>query len=165
MRAILSRGGAVPAEDRPFLEAWFPKLMSRGLIGRPPTAEEKARLESRHPNLAKTRDWRVTGEYCTSYNCIAWSVGVTDEFLWPFDDEEAYDHFYEGYGYVRVEDEETADIAMWVSPSGDAVHAARRVAGGWWESKIGKTERILHRLDDLDGSYGRVFKFYRRGAP
>jgi hypothetical protein len=168
-KAVLSRGGGVSADDQAFLAAHLPAFLAQGLIGRAPTAYEKSTLEGWFPQLAKDPDWRVTGEACQSYNCIAWSVGVVGRWLWPSDDAAAFDGFYLSYGYVPLaatEDAARADVAFWVDANGTATHGCRRVTGDYWESKLGSSLRILHKLPDLVGDeYGRVSKLYRRATP
>ena len=116
-------------------------------------------------------DFSVTGEEDISYNCIGWSVGRL-EHVWPPDlepgDERAvFDAFYQEAGFVLSEalpGEEADAIALYSSDLGPQ-HAARRLATdpAWWESKLGKDIRIVHRLEELEGGiYGRVVAFYTR---
>jgi hypothetical protein len=44
-------------------------------------------------------------------------------------------------------------------------HTARQLAQGTWTSKLGRSEDIEHRLEDLEGSlYGKVVKLLKRPA-
>jgi hypothetical protein len=168
VRDILSRGGGILPQDKAFLEEWTPRFFAAGLLGRAPTNFERITIEGWFPKLAAKGDWRVTGEACATYNCIAWSVGVVGRWLWPSDDAAAFDGFYSSYGYVPLapgESADKADVAFWVSADGEATHGCRRVAGELWESKLGSSLRILHRLDELEGAtYGRPVKLYRRAT-
>ena len=166
---ILDHGGGIPAADQAFLAQTLPGLLAQGLIGRAPTDYETGVLTGWFPKLAQDPGWRVSGEKCGGYNCIAWSVGVVGQWLWPSDDAAAFDAFYLSYGYVPLaagEDAARADVAFWVDANGGATHGCRRVAGDLWESKLGSSLRILHKLADLEGDeYGHVSKYYRRGTP
>jgi hypothetical protein len=161
--AILQRGGGIAPEDRAFLDEAFPELMRLGRVGRTPSAYERSWTERRFPKFAGRDDWRVTGELCSGYNCISWTAGVTDDWLWP--DGGDFDAFYAERGYLPMgpgASPEEADIVLWAD-WGRPTHASRRVAGGWWESKLGAGPRILHRLADLEESvYGRSYRFYKR---
>ncbi|MBD3267984.1 hypothetical protein GF373_15060, partial [bacterium] len=48
--------------------------------GRRPTTVEKAEYAICFP---KMKTWSVTGEPNGKYNCIAWSVGIEDQWIWP----------------------------------------------------------------------------------
>lgn len=165
---ILSRGGAITGADAAFMNAWFPKFLAAGQIGRAPTEFERKKVENWFPKLKGRDHWRVTGEACEAYSCVSWAVGVTDEWLWPGDEREDFEAFFPGYGYLQVPfdaPESAGEIAYFEGPVGPT-HASRRVAGEIWESKLGSSLRILHTLRDLDGgSYGHVAGFYRKGAP
>jgi len=168
LNKILSFGGGIKAEDKAFVNEWFPKLSSNGLVGRKPTDFEAGQLTHWFPNLELNKDWRVTGEACQSYNCIAWSVGVTGDWLWPGDHVDSFDKMYLSYGYVPLaadEPRENAEIAYWEMPDGSSTHGCRHVYGDIWESKLGSSLRILHKLKDLEGEvYGYAVKFYRRAT-
>jgi hypothetical protein len=169
VKRILSFGGAVKKEDKAFLNEWFPKFVNEGLVGRKPTAQERTVVQDWFPRLAVNGTWLVTGEACRQYNCISWSVGVTGSWLWPSTRVADYDQFYLSYGYVPLaagESPADADIALWRAANGEATHGCRRVAGEVWESKLGSSLRVLHRLDELESAgYGKVTKLYRRAAP
>lgn len=159
VRAILRRGGAIAPEDKKVLDAWFPSFFDRGLIGREPTGEERIILEAVFPKLSS---WRVTGSPNKAYNCISWSVGLTRRWTSPSELGPNADRFYRVAGLVAAPVKGRADVALWADSDGALTHASRHVWGPWWESKIGESARILHRLDDLENHvYGRVVKFYR----
>jgi len=165
---ILSRGGAVAAEDKPVLDKWFVYFLRKGEIGRPPDEQERRLLQRIFPKLAQKADWRVTGPCATNTNCIAWSVGDDKDWLWPGDSVKDFDVFYKQHGLVPLkpgEPPEKADVALWAK-DGAPTHACRHLTGDWWESKLGRLCRIVHRLHDLeDSSYGAPIKYYRKGTP
>src|SRR5262249_35669396 len=39
-----------------------------------------------------------------SYNCIAWSIGITDRWVWPGAKMSDFDRLYGSHGYERVSD-------------------------------------------------------------
>ena len=168
VKRILSFGGAVKKDDKAFLSEWFPKFLAEGLVGRKPTPQEKVVVQDWFTKLTAKGDWQVTGEACSRYNCISWSVGVTGSWLWPSARVSDFNQFYLSYGYVPLEPGESpadADIALWKAANGDATHGCRRVAGDVWESKLGSSLRILHRLDELQSAgYGSVTRLYRRAT-
>ena len=168
VQGIIKAGGAVSAESRVFLDKWFQKFLEAGLVGRAPSVYEIKQTVSWFPNLYENKWWRVTGEACGTYNCIAWSVGVTNKWLWPGDNQTIFDKFYLSYGYVPLgvgEDPSRAEVAYWETRGGASTHGCRRVAGDVWESKLGSSLRILHALKDLEGStYGYVAKYYRKAT-
>lgn len=167
---ILNRGGAIPQEDRAFVDEWFPRFMGMDLVGRRPAEYERGMVERWFPRLKKNSAWRITADSCRTYNCISWSVGVTDQWLWPGSRVRDFDAFFRQRGYVPLEagkdPEAAADISLWAKGNGQCTHAARRVGGGWWESKLGALPRILHKPKDLTGSsYGEPIKYYRKALP
>jgi hypothetical protein len=82
------------------------------------------------------------------------------------------DRFYAEIGMQKQTVEPPADFpgdvtALYANAAGPQ-HAARRDRGEpeWWESKLGLTFRIMHRLKELEGgAYGDVVAFYLRREP
>ncbi|MBM3240488.1 RHS repeat-associated core domain-containing protein [Candidatus Poribacteria bacterium] len=145
--------------------------------GRDPTNAEREDAERKYPNL-KWGEWSITGERTREYNCIAWSCGILDRWVWDEVDQqteggngnrtvevEDFDGFYKKKGYQESKncDPECKKrkIALFVK-NGNPTHAARETAdSGWWESKRGSNVRIMHRLSQLEGRvYGNVKKCY-----
>lgn len=130
-------------------------------MARPMTPPEKQRFRGYFPSLDVDRAV-VTGETSTVYNCISWTVGYTDRWLWPGSSISTFDTFYRGFGYVRAGD---GPIAAWGLSTSDMTHGCISGPGHGprWESKCGSDLRIQHGLNELVGSsYGRVVAFYRR---
>jgi hypothetical protein len=99
----------------------------------------------------------------TVYNCISWTVGVTNRWLWPGSTIATFDTFYRGFGFVRAGD---GPIAAWGLSTTNMTHGSVSGPGHGprWESKCGSDLRIQHGLGELvSSSYGRVVAFYRRG--
>ncbi len=130
-------------------------------MARPMTAAEKQRFRGYFPSL-NVDQAVVTGEVSTVYNCISWTVGVPDRWLWPGGSISDFDTFYRGFGFVRAGD---GPIAAWGHSTSNMTHGSISGPGHGprWESKCGGDLRIQHGLDELVGSsYGRVVAFYRR---
>jgi len=125
------------------------------------TLAEKQRFRRYFPNLDVDQAI-VTGEVSRVYNCLAWTLGVVDRWLWPGSSINDFDALYHGFGYVRAND---GPIAVWGHSTSNMTHGCISGAGHGprWESKCGGDLRIQHGLNELaGGSYGRVLAFYRR---
>jgi hypothetical protein len=125
------------------------------------TPQEKAQFRAWFPNL-NVDAAVVTGEQTQTYNCISWTVGVTDRWLWPGASIVNFDAFYRGFGFARAAN---GPIAAWGRSTTDMTHGS--VSGPdhrpQWESKCGARLRIQHGLSELQGqSYGQVMAFYAR---
>jgi hypothetical protein len=62
-------------------------------MARPMTQAEKQRFRGYFPSLDVDAAI-VTGEPSIVYNCISWTVGVTDRWLWPGSAIADFDTFY-----------------------------------------------------------------------
>lgn len=113
--------------------------------------------------------------YCSApgtglYNCISWTVGITDDWIFPSEtDLSAWDAFYNSYGYTRSgANADNGAIAVWVN-NGLFKHGSVRKNttilkphGFDWESKCGSLPRVMHLRDALSGSsYGNITYYYR----
>jgi hypothetical protein len=130
-------------------------------MARQMTPGEKQRFRSYFPNLDVDRAV-VTGEVSTVYNCISWTVGVMNRWLWPGNSLANFDTFYRGFGFVRSGD---GTIAAWGLSTSNMTHGSITGPGHGprWESKCGNDLRIQHGLNELvSSSYGRVLAFYRK---
>jgi hypothetical protein len=127
------------------------------------TAAEKQRFQGYFPNL-DVDQVVVSGEASTVYNCIAWTVGLSDRWLWPGNTLAAFDTFYHGFGFIQAGD---GPIAAWGRSPSDMTHGSVSGPGHGprWESKCGGDLRIQHGLGELVGStYGHVEAFYRKSG-
>jgi hypothetical protein len=125
------------------------------------TPAEKKRFKAYFPSLDVNRAV-VTGEMSTVYNCISWTVGVTNRWLWPGNILAQFDTFYLGFGLHRSG---TGEVAAWGHSTSNMTHGCISGPGhgSRWESKCGNDLRIQHALAELTGaSYGRVVAFYTR---
>jgi len=117
------------------------------------------------------------------YNCIAWSVGVTNDWHWPPSMWQyqsstplaAFDAYYRAYGFERAgANSSNGAIALWAL-NGSLTHAsvrkntisdrANRPHGFDWESKPGGLTRTTHTRDALagnnSGDYGNIAYYYK----
>lgn len=139
-------------------------------------------IERLFPRL-RDSGYRTTSSRDPVYNCIAWSVGVTDAWWWPADPaysywpEEipreqtlaAFRQLYRLLGYDECVAEELEPgldkVALFCNGLGQPTHAARQLANGRWTSKLGESEDIEHDLHDLEGDiYGVVVLLLSRAA-
>ncbi len=130
-------------------------------MARSMTPAEKRNFRALFPSL-NVDQAVVTGEGSIVYNCIAWTIGLTDRWLWPGGSISDFDVFYRGCGFVRAGD---GAIAVWGHSTSTMTHGCVSGPnhGPRWESKCGASLRIQHGLTELVGSaYGRVVAFYRR---
>ena len=125
------------------------------------TPPEKLKFKGWFPNL-NVDAAVVTGEATSVYNCISWTVGVTDRWLWPGPTLQQFDTFYRQFGFARANN---GPIAAWGNSNSSMTHGSVSGPGHGprWESKCGPELRIQHGLNELEGStYGRVLAFYAR---
>ena len=130
-------------------------------MARAMTPAEKQRFTGYFPSLDVNRVI-VTGEMTGVYNCIAWTVGVTNRWLWPGNTVAQFDTFYMGFGLHRSGN---GPVAAWGHSASNMTHGCISGPGHGprWESKCGGDLRIQHALGELTGaSYGRVVAFYTR---
>ena len=146
--------------------------------------EERAALVSKKSDFPKLgEDFEVlgpstghadkVGKYGT-YNCIAWSLGITGNWEWPGKSMKEFDKLYYKHGFKRLKIRNTevkpgtekAMVYGKVTSEGviEVTHAARQEADGNWTSKIGGMALIKHRTpDDVAGpSYGDPLVIYVR---
>jgi hypothetical protein len=106
------------------------------------------------------------------YNCIAWSIGVTNRWVWPGPTISAFDQLYGMHGYKRLSTNDYSvqpgvqKIVLYahVYKNGriKCTHGARQLPDGTWTSKLGKLPLIRHKNPQaLNGpSYGRPIAVY-----
>ncbi len=102
----------------------------------------------------------VTGEPTTDYNCISWTVGVTNFWHWPGSTLANFDSFYSQFGLKR---KTKGHVAAWGFSDNGMTHGciSGSTHGPCWESKCGSLARIQHCLNELNGpAYGHVIAYY-----
>jgi hypothetical protein len=136
-------------------------------------------LELRFPNL-RPETYTVTSRETTDYNCMAWVLGVTDEWWWPEvgsywptePRELSLAAFVAALGRLGYETCEAREpepgfekVAVYVDSDDVPTHLARQLASGEWSSKCGRLEDLTHQLEVLEGpplAYGTVARILRR---
>lgn len=142
-------------------------LGSKPPQGTPPTASQKTTIEGYFPNL---QTWSVTGPSTGAYNCIAWSVGITNQWLWPGSTVADFDLFYASHGWSVSangnREYSKRKVALYANNSdpNDCTHGSRETHNCRWdESKLGSLERIMHIRTELEGGYyGDVIRYYEK---
>ncbi len=132
------------------------------------------RIEAREwPRLRD--EFTVIGQPTRAYNCIAWSIGVTDRWMWPGPRVADFDALYAKSGFTRIgrldygwkAGEDKIVLYATLQPDGRVkacTHAARQMADGSWTNKLGAMALIrVATPDHLDGpTYGSPVAVYVR---
>lgn len=132
-------------------------------MARSMTLQEKLTFKNLFPML-DVNAAVVTGEAIKIYNCISWTVGVTDRWLWPGESISNFDTFYRQCGFIKSRN---GPVAAWGVDTSNMTHGCISGLGHGprWESKCGADLRIQHGLTELESvTYGRVLAFYDKAA-
>ncbi len=148
--------------------------------GTSPTPTERKTVEGNFPNIKR---WSVTGQSTTRYNCIEWSLCKENEWVWKqvdqFGDKDGtvevsdFDEFYKRNGFTPCGTTSSEckpeckkrKVALFCK-DGKPKHAAKETQDDWWESKLGRSIKIIHRLPQLEGgAYGNVCRCYCKDDP
>ena len=128
------------------------------------TLQEEAQAQFLWPNI-DVRAVVVTDNATHRYNCIAWTLGVTTSWIWPWSSpnptKSEFDLFYQSQGFVPSAFGPIASFGLSLSKMTHAAVSGPR-HGPRWESKCGVWLRIQHGLSELEGGgvYGNVLGFY-----
>jgi hypothetical protein len=123
------------------------------------TAAEKISFHNDFP-LLDVDFTIVTDEPSGVYNCISWTVGVTNLWHWPGSTLANFDSFYNQFGLKR---KTKGHVAAWGHADNNMTHGciSGPTHGPCWESKCGGWARIQHCLNELNGPvYGHVIAYY-----
>ena len=129
-------------------------------------------------------NYKRTSPESTQYNCFAWASGVDDRRwepitrrYWPngvttrdvsFD---ALIQHFDSQGYEQCRDgslekgfEKVALYAIVRPNELIPTHAAKQLQNGWWTSKLGDWDDIIHSSPDdlISNGYGEPVMFMRR---
>ncbi len=119
----------------------------------------------------------VVERFTDAFNCIAWTIGVRDRWVWNEIDmdsngESSYSEFiafYQRHGFVPTPYEAEADVAIFgfrsITGKISVKHGAVREKGSnFWLSKMGQGGIIRHDgLDVFENSpYGSLVLMFRR---
>jgi hypothetical protein len=125
------------------------------------TAQEKINFHNDFP-LLDVDFTIVTDEPTGNYNCISWTVGVTNLWHWPGSLLSDFDNFYSQFG---LQQKTKGHVAAWGFDNNSMTHGciSGPTHGPCWESKCGGWARIQHCLNELNGpdsNYGHVIVYY-----
>lgn len=126
-------------------------------------------------------NYRITSPTDEAYNCIAWALGIADQWWWPTDGKDwpegidreptvaAFVAAFATVGYAPCSDasiEQGVEKIALYSQGAAPTHAARLLPSGRWTSKLGQHVDIEHAtLDAIAGGlYGEPFLFFSRPA-
>jgi hypothetical protein len=163
------------------------RFVGRGSIAvRPPTrfgALNRVRYPTERALLLRSggfprlgQNFEVLAPHTGIFNCVAWSLGITDRWVWPGNSLADFDRTYGRHGYRRLR---TLDyrrqpgiekiVLFGQFKQGRALectHAARQASDGTWTSKLGQLPLIRHLTPDaLSGSsYGRPIAVFARAG-
>lgn len=109
----------------------------------------------------------VSDEPTRQYNCLAWSLGISTTWLWPWGQRNAtkteFDELYASFGFLPAS---TGTIAAFGFDLDNMTHACVCGPGHGprWESKCGAWIRLQHGLTEMEGGvlYGSVLGFYNK---
>lgn len=149
-------------------------------VARPDADPHWKRLLLDKPGFPKlTADnFRALSPPTQDYNCIAWTVGKRDEWLWPGTTVEAFDDLYARHGYEPLagpdvtHDPAVDKIAIYgIRPASGGssrepvvTHGAVMNDDGRWTSKMGNLPLIEHEDPTVveGSSYGELLRVYAR---
>lgn len=121
-----------------------------------------------------------------NYNCASFAAGDTfrwwdgyglgSGYYWPPSAQKGslFKHLISAYKAVGFEncDKNTKlemgyeKVALYMDDNGEWTHVSRQRTDGWWESKLGESEDIVHRLPESlagpDPAYGTIQLVMRR---
>jgi hypothetical protein len=146
-----------------------------------PAERAKVLASARYPSLRG--NFEVMRPASPRYNCIAWSAGITNRWIWPGYTLADFDRFYARHGYRRLDELDFRKqrglhkvvlyghvrMRQGGRKSIRCTHAARQLADGSWSSKLGKLPVIRHRTPGaIAGTgyrqYGQPVAVYVRAA-
>lgn len=131
------------------------------------TNGEAQSLAEDYPQIDAAKVW-VIGEAAGAYNSVAWTLGITDRWIWPGASLGRFNGFYVAHrDRLRAE----SALAGYGTPADGIRHVALRInvhvgganLGRAWTSKLGGSLLIMHGFTDLAGStsgYGNVIQEY-----
>lgn len=139
-----------------------------------------ASLSRYFPQLS--RSTKPASPATTTYNCIAWALGITDRWWWPQNPDaywplacpeevtiRAFQSVFAVCGFEPCDDgrlENGYEKISLYAKGDQPTHAARQLRSGRWTSKCGQNVDIEHKLRELEGEeYGQVVIYFCRPRP
>jgi hypothetical protein len=168
-------GGTLPARARAGEAQQAVRPLPAKLVEQETERLNEPRMRQGFPRLGNR--FEVLGPSTPRYNCIGWSVGNTNEWVWPGNTVADFDRLYAQHGYARQEglnltvEPGKRKLVLYGTLNPDATirtvtHAAVQEPDGRWTSKLGSLALIRHATpDELRGpSYGTPIAVYVRPA-
>jgi hypothetical protein len=136
-------------------------------MARRPTATEWNTLRSMFPQLPQSSVW-VLGNATPVYNCLAWALGRTDRWIWPWGGSlpslATFTSYLRQFGYATGTPAAAAVYGNAAWGSYAIAHIGRHWVGAP-SSKLGRYLLIHHTWAGLNyGAYGALRQYYRRVA-
>jgi hypothetical protein len=136
----------------------------------------RPRLHKTYRNKFPHLQYEVIDRFTRVYNCIAYSIGVTDRWVWDEVDMNEdgtasfteFASFYKKHGYEPTTNEHEAIIAVFgfnrLGGRIEVKHAARK-EDDWWYSKMGSGSLLKHKEMDVfrESSYGEPLMMFKEG--
>ncbi len=117
------------------------------------SAQNKQTLDKFTSNGLDSRyqkDWQIIGVADPLYNCLSYSINVSNKWTWPWngnpilDSMIGVDQFLKDRGYLRTSNVTEAKIIVYGNKNG-VTHFARRQTDGTYNAKIGYAEVLKHK--------------------
>ncbi len=135
-----------------------------------PTDAQWDQLVESFPALNRNDVW-VTAPEDPNYNCLAWTLGNTKNWVWPWRyspvSESDFNIFYDSQGFRPWRSPLVPKIGGWGKTVKQMTHGSVKYDGGklarpdLWESKLGGYLRITHAERGLEGAlYGSLLINY-----
>jgi hypothetical protein len=133
---------------------------------RPLTPQEETYAQLAWPRM-NVSGVVVTDEVTPRYNCLAWTLGISTSWIWPWGLRKVakaeFDVLFRSFGWSPSD---AGPVAVFGINQNDMTHGSISGSGHGprWESKCGKWLRIQHGLAELEGGvlYGNVVGSYAR---
>ncbi|MEM7247307.1 MAG: hypothetical protein AAF533_18335 [Acidobacteriota bacterium] len=140
------------------------------------TAQEQADYANILPTVPNLANLWVLGPETQTYNCLAWSLGITFSWIWPWQgnvSQAQFDLLYNALGdppqvaatgvagYGLANNQRThASVRLNVT----AAPAAGGPVGVSWTSKLGRLLLVTHGHHELDNDpdYGTIQGYYQQ---
>ena len=136
---------------------------------RVPTKDEKKMLKELFSGM-DVETVMISREADSTYNCLAWTLGMTDSWVWPWTGQKTatkaeFDALYKKHGFESKTD---GPIASFGLDRNKLTHGSISGTGHGtrWESKLGQGPCIQHKLGEVTSPalYGSVQGFYAKTA-
>ncbi|MCJ1474359.1 hypothetical protein MMC13_003017 [Lambiella insularis] len=135
------------------------------LPGVPLTDEEWQPAKMFNPELIRERCSKI-GEPTSVYNCISWSLGITDRIIETPESQADFEEFYRQNGFVKCPYAEGTIDGFGEHEEGGGLllmlHASR-FHGGYCSSKRGDDMLMIHHRDGFNRSafYGSIVTSFK----